>query len=101
MWNEPTEKQLSAIPKLYSTEDVPIANKVIHMHFFIGGSDWWVAEYDPEQRLFFGYARINGDDEMAEWGYVSLDELKSAKQGPIEIDRDLHWTPKPFKEVHP
>jgi len=26
---------------------------MILMHFFIGGSDWYVAEYSPEERLFF------------------------------------------------
>ena len=51
MWNKPTEKQLSKIPRLYETESVPIKEKVIHMHFFLGGCDWYIAEHDPEEQI--------------------------------------------------
>jgi hypothetical protein len=47
MWNEPTKEQLDKIPKLYETERVPLKEKLIWLHFFIGGCDWYVAEYDP------------------------------------------------------
>ena len=89
MWNEPTEKQLNKLPRLYSTEDVRIPDKIIGMHFFIGGCDWWIVESD-ENGLMFGFANL-GDPQNAEWGYICLDELKSIKrQGVFEIDRDLH-----------
>ena len=85
MWNEPTQERLSKIPKLYETENVPLQEKLIYLHFFIGGSDWFVAEYDDD--LFFGFVVLNGDLQMAEWGYVSFPELKSIKvQGWLEID---------------
>lgn len=99
MWNAPTEKQLAKLPALYATENTPLAEKKIYMHFFIGGCDWWVAEYDPQERLFFGFANLN-DPQNAEWGYVSLDELKALKvQRFMEVDRDMHWTVRPAKEV--
>ena len=89
MWNEPTQERLSKIPKLYETENVPLQEKLIYLHFFIGGSDWFVAEYDGDD-LFFGFAVLNGDLQMAEWGYVSFSELKSIKvQGWLEIDCEL------------
>lgn len=100
MWNAPTENQLSKIPKLYSTEKVPILKKKIHLHFFIGGSDWYISEYDPKEHLFFGYAILNGDLEMAEWGYVSYLELKDLKMTQrglyVEVDRDRYFKPQPF-----
>lgn len=99
MWNKPSDKQLMALPKMGSTESVKADNKIIRMHFFMGGSDWYIAEYDPDERMFFGFAVLNGDWEMAEWGYISLDELLSIKQGFVEVDRDLHWTPKKFSEI--
>lgn len=99
MWNKPTENQLKALPKMYSTEKIPLNDKIIKMHFFMGGSDWYIAEYNPEDRIFFGYAVLNGDWEMSEWGEISLDELESIKVRGIEIDRDLHWSPKKFKEI--
>jgi len=101
MWNKPTKKQLAKLPKLYQTEEVPLKDKIIHLHFFIGGSDWYIAEYDHEGGdLFWGFTILNQDYHNAEWGYISLSELQSIKiQGWLEIDRDLHWQVKPAKEV--
>ena len=99
MWNKPTEKQLTKIPVFYSTENVPLKGNVIHMHFFIGGCDWYVAEYSPEEQLFFGFAILNSDYEMAEWGYFSLKELSELKVEFLEVDRDLHFTPAKAKDI--
>ena len=93
MWNKPTSEELSKIPGLYSAEHIPLMEKVIYMHFFLGGCDWYASEYDPEERLFFGFAILNNDFEMAEWGYFSLEELSDIKVQFLEIDRDLHFTP--------
>lgn len=95
MWNEPTENQLRQLPRPYTTEDVHWKDKTIYMHFFLGGCDWYMAEYDEPRRAFFGYAILNDDLANAEWGYVSLDELREVrtKQG-FEVDRDLYWTPR-------
>jgi len=89
MWNEPTKERLSKIPKLYETENVPLKKKLIYLHFFLGGSDWFICEYDGDD-LFWGFAILNNDLEMAEWGYISLSELKSIKvNGWLEIDCEL------------
>jgi len=99
MWNEPTKEQLSRIPKLYETENTPLEEKLVHFHFFLGGSDWYVAEYDGDD-LFFGYAILNGDTEMAEWGYISFRELKELKVRPgFEVDCDLFWKVRPASQV--
>jgi len=94
MWNIPKDGELSSIPKLYETEDIPLKEKVIHLHLFIGGCDWYIAEFDGED-LFWGFAILNNDLQSAEWGYISLNQLKEIKIDPygFEIDRDLHWTP--------
>ncbi|GAB7023798.1 DUF2958 domain-containing protein [Salidesulfovibrio brasiliensis] len=76
MWNEPSPEQLDAIPRLYETETIPLENKLIHLHFFIGGCDWYAVEFDGED-TFFGYAILNRDWQNAEWGYFSLSELKA------------------------
>ena len=67
MWNEPTQEQLAALPRLYETEEVPLADKIMAMHFFLGGCDWWIVEFDGEG-LLWGYAVLNGDLENGEWG---------------------------------
>ena len=85
MWNEPTRKRLAKIPMLYATEDMPLQEKLIYLHFFIGGCDWYVAEFDGKD-IFFGY--VVGD--FPELGTFSLSELQSCrgKLGcPIERDR--------------
>lgn len=94
MWNEPSKKRLAYIPRLYETESIPTKDKLIYLHFFIGGCDWFVAEYDGED-LFYGYAILNGDMENAEWGYISFKELKVINIGGVEIDCELaeYWQP--------
>lgn len=47
MWNDPTQDQLEKPPRRYATEDVAVRDKIILMHFFIGGCDWYMAECDP------------------------------------------------------
>jgi len=88
MWNEPKQERLAKIPRLYETEDVNLKDKLIYLHFFIGGCDWYVAEFDGED-LFWGYAILNNDFDMAEWGYFSLLELKAISLHGIEIDCEL------------
>jgi hypothetical protein len=91
VWNEPSKEQLARIPKLYETENVPLKEKQIYLHFFIGGCDWYICEYDGED-LFWGYAILNGDLEMAEWGYVSFQEIEQIKIPPgIEVDCETCW----------
>jgi len=98
MWNTPTKEKLDRIPRLYETDEIPLAEKIVHLHFFIGGCDWYIVEHDGDD-LFYGYAILNGDIQNGEWGYASFDELKSLKLGFVEIDCDLYWTEVPAKEV--
>lgn len=99
MWLKPKQSELKEIPRLYSTEDISLEDKVIYGHFFLGGCDWYIAEYDPEDRLFFGYAILNEDYQNAEWGYISYDELIELKVGPFEIEWDKYWEPKKAREI--
>ena len=101
MWNIPSKERLDKIPRLYETEHVPLRDKVIQLHFFIGGADWFICEYDGED-LFFGFAILNNDYQCAEWGYVSFMGLKSIQiDGWLEIDCELeeHWKPKRAIEI--
>ena len=98
MWNPPTEGRLSAIPRLYETEDVELKDTLIYLHFFIGDCDWYIAEYDGED-LFWGYAILNGDMQNAEWGYVSFQDLREIKIGYVEIDCEKLWRIKPASEI--
>lgn len=83
-----TQDLETAFPPLYSTENKdPKDVKVIAKFFDPCGSwTWYATEFDPEERVFFGYVR-GFENEL---GYFSLDELQSVK-GPfgLGIERDL------------
>ncbi len=101
MWNkEKTLEVLASLPDLYATEDIPVKDKVVGAHFFIGAADWWIVEHSKEQPgLMFGYACL-GDPDCAEWGYIDFNELAGVKVKPgIEVDFDLHWQPKPVNQI--
>jgi len=88
------------MPRLYETEHVPLKDKLIHLHLFLGGCDWYVAEFDLGD-IFFGFAILNNDYQMAEWGYCSFSELRSIKVGGLEIDCELEefWKIRKASEV--
>lgn len=99
MWNEPTQEQLAKLPRLYETEDVSLSDTPIYLHFFIGGCDWYISEYDGED-LFFGYAILNNDFENGEWGYISFEELKAIRIPPgFEIDCEVFDPPLKASEI--
>lgn len=82
-----------SLPGLYRTEGIPLLQRVVAEHYFIGGCDWWVIEYDEDDGLAFGYACL-GDPQSAEWGYVSLVELETLLVHDLfPVERDLHWSP--------
>ena len=99
MFNAPTNETLNQIPKLYETEHkTSLQEKIIYFHFFIGGCDWYIAEASDD--ILWGFAILNGDYQNAEWGYISLEELKAVKVGGwLEVDNDLYWEPKPASEI--
>jgi hypothetical protein len=101
MWNTPTKNRLSNIPKLYETENTPLKDKIIYLHFYIGSCDWYISEYDGED-LFWGFAILNNDFHNAEWGYVLFNELKSINiKSVIEVDCETEevWQPKKASEI--
>ena len=64
-----------------------------------GAGTWYATEYNPAQRLFFGYVSIFGDIND-EWGYFSLDELEGFKgQFGLGIERDLFFVEKRASRV--
>jgi hypothetical protein len=56
-------------------------------HYFYGGSDFYVCEYDPKDGLMFGYGILNGDLPNSEWGYFSVSEFEKSKY----INIDYHF----------
>jgi hypothetical protein len=99
MLNRPSEEELNRLPKLYQTSDVTIKDKIIHQHYFMGANDWYMAEYCPHNRDFYGYTVRNNDHRSADWGYTSLNELAHMNIRGTQVDRDLHWEPRRFWSI--
>jgi len=90
----------ATLPALYTTEETRVGEKVLLVKFFDPYTQWtWYAcEYDPEERIFFGY--VVGQEK--EWGEFSLDELESLMMldgVTPRIERDVNFAPTSFKDL--
>jgi len=66
-----------------------------------GAGTWYATEYDPEEKMFFGYVSIFGDWND-EWGSFSLEELENYRgKFSLGIERDLYFDEKRISEVVP
>lgn len=87
--------RVATMPKTYEQDGLG-DQAVIWLHYFTGNCDWWITERDSDedgdgQIQAFGLANIG---HGAELGYISIVEL--IENG---AELDLHWAPKPIKEV--
>jgi len=93
----------TSIPRLDSTDATPFSDKTIFARLFALGSaaTWLIAEYDPDERIAFGYADLFGQGSAsgAEWGYVSIQELEELRfLGVPRIKVDSGFQPRPFTD---
>ena len=83
------EKRFAQVGSQESVKDPVIVAKFFNP---FGAGTWYATEYDPTDKMFFGYASIFGDWND-EWGYFSLEELESYRSPfGTGIERDLYWT---------
>ena len=114
MFNPPPKDALEKLPPLYANDkaETALEDTILHLHLFVSACNWWIAEFDSDD-IFWGFANL-GDDECAEWGYISFSELKSiagtarlidASTGeltgrlPLFVEWDESWRPKPFRDT--
>lgn len=90
------------IPQRYETDGKPIKERKIYAHYLcaLKNFDWFVYEYDPETREFFGFVNLDNPD-FAELGYFSLSEFEELNKmyGFSIIERDASFIPAPTEEV--
>lgn len=89
----PSATVMAAWPALYATDNGgPIGDKPIQAHYFQGGMDWYVAEYDPKENEAFGYVDLGAGG--GEWGYIPLGDVEELRgQFGLPIERDLDFKP--------
>jgi hypothetical protein len=86
-----TEEIIKRFAEVGSQENVE--DPIVIAKFFnpTGIGYWFVTEYNPEEKIFFGYVSLFGDYND-EWGSFSLAELEEFKGlGGLGIERDLHF----------
>lgn len=86
---------METMPATYETDGQGDA-ATVHLHYFLGGSDWYIVERDgsDEQLQAFGLAILNGDTINAEMGYINIGELVAHG-----VELDLYWTPRTLAEI--
>lgn len=85
--------RIDAMPKTYETDGAGDA-AIAHLHYFVGGCDWYITERDCEavQHQAFGLARLHGGEP--ELGYISIVELQR-----VGAELDWHFEPVPLAVV--
>jgi hypothetical protein len=65
-------ERISKMPKLGETDGLKEHPAILH--YFAGGTDIYICEYDGKDTMF-GYSILNNDLDNSEFGYISLSEL--------------------------
>ena len=69
-------RKIKRMPVTYEQDGLG-KQAIVHLHYFRGGSDWYITEKDALGGVAqaFGYVILNGDFHCAEFGYISIEEI--------------------------
>ena len=90
------EKKASKFP--LGSQDGKGLDAEIIVKFFdpTGSGTWYVLEYDPENKIFFGLVSLH----ELEYGEFSLEDLESVKgRFGLGIERDINFGNKKIKDI--
>ncbi|MEW6555059.1 MAG: DUF2958 domain-containing protein [Actinomycetota bacterium] len=76
---------------------------IVHLKLFDPCGRWtyYATEYDPEQRMLYGYCISAFGGDYDEWGYASLYEIEAVRNRfGLGIERDLWFKPCHISELH-
>lgn len=94
--NKILEKRFAQV----GTQDGKGKDAIVIAKYFnpTGAGNWYATEYEPINKIFFGFVSIFGDWND-EWGSFSLGELESFKgKMGLGIERDLYCGEKTIGE---
>ena len=90
------DQRIKAMPVTYQQDGLG-DNAIAYLHYFTAGSDFYITEKDKVSKddepadfqvQAYGYAILNGDEQNAECGYISLPEILRCN-----AELDFHFTP--------
>ena len=82
---ERLEASLRKCPKIGETDGMKEHPAIFH--YFFGGHDFYICEYDPQIGRMFGYSVCNEDLENSGWGYFNVSEFAQTRL----INIDYHF----------
>lgn len=100
---------IEGMPATYGNQNG--LDSLVYLHYFIAGCDWYITEKDVVDGVTqaYGYSILNGDLEMAEFGYISIRELNSMVhytgelggdlRVPVYVELDLHFEPETLRSI--
>ncbi len=94
-----TKEILDRFKKVGSQDGVK--NPIVIVKFFnpTGIGTWFATEYNPIDKIFFGYVSLFNTPQENEFGSFSLEELESVKGTfGLGIERDMYCTEKTLDE---
>jgi hypothetical protein len=93
------EDELANIPRRQSENS--IKEYMVYGHYFVGSTDYYITELNADQGIMGGYAILNGDTQMSEFGESSIQEYTDIRT----MNLDFHWSAKilndVFRDSHP
>ncbi len=70
---------------------------IVKLFDIAGSASWYLIEFDPNEKIAFGY--VTGL-EFDEWGDVYIPELEAISLfGIPRIERDIHFVRKSISEI--
>lgn len=86
------QRTIETMPRTYGQDGLGNA-AVVHLHYFVGGCDWWITELDITDGVTqaFGLASLGYEPEL---GYISITELIANG-----AEMDLYWSNQTLEQV--
>lgn len=94
------------IPPLNTNSRVDMGKIIVYAKYSLPGSGRWafyIAEYDPDSQIAFGYIVSDLESAYDKWDYFSLKELQEVRTEfgiiGLAVEQDQYFSPKAWKDI--
>ena len=92
---------IKQMPTLDESASLKIEEQFAYVKIFnpMGSQTWYLTSYSEDEHLAFGFVNL-GDPQMAELGYISMQELEEIRLPfGLKLERDLGFDKMPLQEL--